>query len=46
VTKYQNKGHKPHIVFSYHSFDGEEGSWISVSLHFFKIKIYSMSIAS
>lgn len=25
VTKYQNKGHKPHIVFSYHSFDGEEG---------------------
>jgi aldose 1-epimerase len=26
VTKYQNMGHKPHIVFSYHSFDGEEGS--------------------
>ncbi|CAK7323035.1 unnamed protein product [Dovyalis caffra] len=25
VTKYDNKGHNPHIVFTYHSFDGEEG---------------------
>ena len=27
VTKYKKNGKKPHIVFTYHSLDGEEGEY-------------------